>query len=232
MYVIKNNEGKVVWGPKLWDKGGMQTSIYKIFKINFPLQWANPNEKVIEISDVGASIWPVIFRGDPKRNKLTQKLDGPFYDYSDTHAEHYHVVVDMTLEEVKGNAKEVVDNARRFFLEYSTPVTINGTDYLIGVGKKERNNYSSGIPGNWKLRRITSTDTSGQFDKYETTPEWVTLTQDDLDTIDTAIKNFIQEQFDKTKSQYAAIDAFTSTDDVLSHTFPDGTLMSEHSSVL
>ena len=226
MYVIKNNDGHVIWGPKIWDRSEMQSKIYSYFNINFPIQWANPNEKVIQINDEGASIWPVIFRNNPDWNKKTQKLDGPFYDYSDTHAEQYYTAIDMTLDEVKNNAKNVIDEGRNIAIGGSTPVTVNGTDYLIDVSKEQRHNYSSGIPGNWQLKRITSTDTSGDYDTYETAKEWVTLTQDNLDTIDTAIKDFIQEQFDINKSEHAAIDAFTSTDDILTHTFPDGRFLS------
>lgn len=223
MFIIKNEDG-VFWGPKIWDKHEMQSIINSKYNIDFPLQWANPNEKVIQVND-NVSIWPVIFVGDPSYDKKTQTLDGPFYDYTDTHAEQYHTVVDMSLEEMKMKSREVVNNARKFFTEYKTPVTINGSQYAISVSESKRRDFDFGVPGNWKLNKITSTDTSREtypYDFYETMEEWVTLTQDDLDTISLAIKNFIQQQFDTIKEQYDAIDAFTSAEDVSNHNFPNG----------
>lgn len=220
MYIIKD-QTNVFWGPKIWDKHDLQNAIYSKADINFPIQWANPNEKVITVNDE-ISIWPVIFRSDPVHNKKTQKLDGPFYDYSETHAEQYYTAIDKTLDEMKNDCKTAVDNGRKFFTEYGTPVTINGNKYFIDVNKEKRHNFEFGIPGNWKLNKITSTDTSGDYDTYQTVEEWVTLTQSDLDTINVSIKNFIQDQFDIIKTHYENIDNFASTSDVDSYSFPSG----------
>lgn len=220
MFIIKNQD-RVIWGPKIWDKNELQSAIFEELGINFPIQWANPNEKVINVND-DVSIWPVIFRSQPTHNKRIESLDGPFYDYTETHAEQYFTVIDKDLNQAKSVCKSAIVDARNFWTEYGIEITINATNYFISTNTEKRYDFEFGVPGNWKLKRITSTDTSGLYDKYETETEWVTLNQDDLNSISSQIKTHIQNQFDINKEQFEIIDNFTTIEEVRDHTFPSG----------
>jgi hypothetical protein len=220
MYIIKEND-RVFYGPKIWDKQELQSSIFERLNINFPLQWANPNEKVIKVNDV-VSIMPVIFRSDPTHNKRSQKLDGPFYDYTDTHAEQYYTIIDATLEQAKNVCLSAVEQARREMVDNGVVVTILGNEYLIKTKIYNRNNYSFGIPGNWKMERIDLTDGSNALNVYQTETVWVSLTQENLDHITSEIKSFIQQQFDTEKTMKDNITALTTMEEIISFEFPAG----------
>ena len=220
MFIIKN-QNRVFWGPKIWDKQELQSYIFEELDINFPIQWANPTEKVIVVDD-NVSIWPVIFRSDPTHNKRIESLDGPFYDYTETHAEQYFTVINKSLEQVKSVCKSAIVKARKFYTEYGTLVTINGNSYFVETNDARRRDFDTGIPGNWKLKRITSTDSSGLYDTYTTETEWVALTQENLDAISSQIKTYIQNQFDINKTQFEIIDGFTTIEEATNHTFPTG----------
>jgi hypothetical protein len=221
MYIIKNGN-RIVWGPKIWDKSEFQSIIFEEFGINFPLQWANPNEKVINVND-DVSIWPVIFRSDPSYNKRIEMLDGPFYDYTETHAEQYHTVIDLSLDQVKFVCKDAIVKARNFWTNTNgLSVTVNGNSYYVSVTDERRRDFDFGVPGNWKMRRVTSTDSTGLYDRYTTQDEWVTMTQEGLDSISSQIKTHIQNQFDINKTQFEIIDGFTTIEEATNHTFPDG----------
>lgn len=216
MYIIKN-QNRVFLGPKIWNRDEFQRKIFTEAGINFPLQWANPNEKMIVVNDE-ISIWPVDFRDDPEINKRTEFLDGPFYDYDEEtgRAEHYMVAADMTVELAIANLKDAIKDARKHMINRGISITINDTNYHI---KSDISAFANGIPGNWLLKRIDSSsdgDIPGTY-VYDTTEVWVTLTQDDLDSIVSTLKTHIQTQFDSEKIEFERVEALTTLEEIKNH---------------
>ena len=221
MYVIRVNndtyDNHVLWGPKIWDKNEMQNFLFRTFQINFPLQWANPNEKIIEVNEE-ISIWPVIFTNDPTRNKRTEFLDGPFYDWGETHAEQYYVVQTLEVDQAKSILRDAVKKARETFIDQGVSYTIGDDDYLLETNV---NNFENGIPGNWYLKRITSQelDEDTGTTEYNYQKTWATLTQDQLDDMCSTIKQFRQDQFDLERTETEKIDALTTIEECANHSF-------------
>jgi len=213
MYIVVKNGTNVTWGPKYWDKHDLQNHLYAKHNIEYPLPYLNPSEKIINVSDE-VSIWPVIFRNDPQRNMRTQRLDGPFYEFSETHAHQYHTVVDRTLSEIQVYAREVASSYRRILEDHGFFYTIGEEEYKIDCSKEKRTNFFNGSPGNWILKK--KVEVFSPIEEKNVTDlvnSWVYIDQATLDDICNTIKEKVQMAFEKEKKWYDDIDSFSTIED-------------------
>jgi hypothetical protein len=211
MFIIfdTRNENPVVrWGPKIWEKAEIQDILYKKYDINYTVPYQNPTDKVYEVMD-GVRILPARERSKPEYDILTQTIIGPFYEEADNIVYEYYTVEEMTLEESKKYFKERFTNRRNSMtINEFIDVEISNGNFTFYVDNNSINTISNGIPGMWKMQKITKLDSEalkqmeeeGQFvdpdiQGYETTKSWVYVSQEDLDKILAKQKNLKQLMF-------------------------------------
>jgi hypothetical protein len=232
MFILRkktSSEDAVVFGPIYWDKQLFQNKLYKMFNIEFALPYQNPTEKVFNITEE-LSIWPVNRAGDPEVNFKTEYLDGPFWDYDETHATEYYVRREKEMPRAKKDAKTYFAEMRWYAEERGVVVEINSNNYLIPTDRESRSNIYNAVAGNWKLKRIddeniTLIEKIGLGNRkrdWETGPrvsinlddEWVTLTEENVQTIKNAISAHVQMCYDWEQGQHNDVDACQTLQDI------------------
>jgi hypothetical protein len=207
------NNNRLVWGPKFWEKSEIQHFLYKKYNLNYTVPYQNPTEKIYEPKE-GVKIWPVQYTEDPSYDAKTQYLHGPLFTFTETHAVQYHEVRDYEFNLIKSKYLDEF-NARRKQI-YNTDFfdfEIGEEVYSIQMNNSNRIAFANGIPGPWKLCKITITDPEeGTPDAYVdidsslsgSVPysgnqviekKWVDLSQENLDNINAKIKDRLQLYF-------------------------------------
>ena len=111
----------------------------------------------------------------------TQRLDGPFWshDFEAGIATETYTAVDKPLAQVQGELLNKVA-AKRYDTENAgTTVTIQGVEVPVSTARSDRAIYTTAVPGPWKFTDGT----------------WLTLTQDDLNTIIAAVQAYVSAAF-------------------------------------
>ena len=219
MYVLKRND-HVVLGPIHWDKQRFQSYLYTNYSMEFPLPYTAPSNKVIEI-DANTSIWEVVFLPEPTHNKRSQKLDGPFYEYGDTKTNQYFTVLDRTLDEAKAHTKYEYSQLREDWEKRGTKVTLsNGKNYFVPTDKMngERFVFCNGLAGKWNIQEILNEKEPYEYEMVEV---WVDLSDDDLNTICSAVKDWVKLCYDIEYNAHTKIDAATTMDEIVAFTYED-----------
>jgi len=124
-------------------------------------------------------------------NQKTQRWDGPFWTYTDELATATYTAADKSIDQVKGELKNIVA-AKRYEKETAgTTVTIQDVTVPVSTSRDDRSVYASAIPGPWKFTDGT----------------WLTLTQEELNSIVTAVQTHVGDAFVWEKDLINTIDA-------------------------
>ncbi len=219
MYIIRDSStGTIIFGPHIWDKHLFQQKMYAVAGIEKSVPYANPDNKVVEVTDT-IKIYPVVDRVRPQINSKIEFHDGPYYDYDDTTAYRYFLTGTKSLEQAKQMFRDNYKHHRWNKEENGVAVTINETDYLISTKREDRTLLFYGSPGYWKLNKILRLDEfnapyNDMLPKYVTTQEWVDLSQEHLDSMIAAVKQHVKLCFDWEKQALEPIESATTLEQI------------------
>jgi hypothetical protein len=126
-------------------------------------------------------------------NPKIQKLDGPFWSYTDDLATATYTAVDKSVDEVKGELRPQAA-ARRYQLENEgVDVLVQDKVVPVSTARQDRSIYITAVPGPWKFSN----------------GEWLTLSQEDLDTIISAVQTKVAGAFEWEQTKLTEINACT-----------------------
>lgn len=132
--------------------------------------------------EIVPDVWALrVLRVVPDIDPKTQRLDGPTweFDYQAGTATETYTAADKPLTLVQGDLSNEVA-AKRYETENSgTTVTIQGVEVPVSTSRTDRAVYTTAVPGPWKFSDGT----------------WLTLTQEDLDTIIAAVQTHVADAF-------------------------------------
>lgn len=182
MFVIVNNNS-VLLGPMRWNRFRFENEIKEELDVSITLPDKNTGD-VISI-DENIKIYPVVQVIEEPFNLRTQRLNGPFWQFTDAGAIASYIAEDLSIDAVKNFMKAEVANRRWIKENKGVNVTINNKEYMFLTTKENRNALqqvlTSGLSEiNWKI----DTDT------------WIVLSQQQIQTVLEAVVQYVQSCFD------------------------------------
>jgi hypothetical protein len=201
MFFALIQDNYVIIGPRLWNKLLFEEALQEECDITYTLPTRNDDGTPYIISDT-VKILPITSLPEPAFNSKIQRLDGPYWNFSDTIAEMYFTVGDLPIDAVKNNLIALVA-ANRYSAEVGgIKMTIQGTEVSIDTNRGARDIFFQGysVLGdtetvNWKF------------------PEcWMTLSKAELGTIVESIKAHVQTCFNWEQNKQVEINACQTLD--------------------
>jgi hypothetical protein len=194
--IVENNF--VIWGPKPWNKRNFDDVILSDCDIEANLPQYNDSNQIVIVSE-NVKIYPVVRLEDPIINGKIQRLEGPFWNFTDTHAEMSYTMGDQSIDLVKGTLKNTVA-ANRYFAEVSgIKMTIQGVEVTVDTARGSRDIFFNAY----------GTMTESETILWKFPEAWLTLTYAELGSIVSAGKAHIQTCFDWERTKDEEIDACT-----------------------
>ncbi len=226
--IVKGTQ--VFLGPVTWNANWFRSVIRDDFDIDFvPLTTNDLGKPITVMNDI--KILPVTQINQPPLNELSQTYAGPFWTISEESAEASYTVVDRPLDHIKGDMRSKI-SAIRYVKETSGfTVSLNDQQILIPTGRDQRSTFMNGLAGTWKLKTMQTLQVpclprpgeeaspellmTTETITVEGPPVWMTLTEEDLNTINTQIKQHIQSAFDWEAARMIEVDAATTNEELL-----------------
>lgn len=131
-------------------------------------------------------------------NEKIQRLEGPFWTYTDEIGTATFTATDKPIDQVKGELKSEVANVRYDKEVAGITHTVNGSEVFLSTDREGRKIYFE------KLATIGDTPIQFKFGE-----NFISITKTDLQAICNAIEVHIQESFDWELEKDTAIDACT-----------------------
>lgn len=225
MYVLTYNDN-VFLGPIAWKPRMFAAVIEQDYDVIVNVPSANPYGIKIDLTPE-ITIWPAEYGPEPVINEKIQRRGGPFYstanaEYIDVQQDVIdangtvigtetvqdmvkperkiitYVAEDFTVEQARGLLKGRVQRNRKRKEQEGANVAINGTEYVVPTSREERSAFllhksANRGPVTWKFG----------------SEQWETLNPQDLATIEGAIVDHVQAQYDWEKTTCDALDAAT-----------------------
>ena len=195
MYAIVHHQDydEVLLGPVEWKPRFIASVIQQDLDL--------PNAPSISVANevnVPYEIYPSVWAYKvntvyPDINTKIQRVDGPFWTFENQVATATYTAADKSVDQVKGELKNVVATKRYELENAGTTVTVQGVTVPVSTSRADRATYTTAIAGPWKFSNGT----------------WLTLTQEDLNTILTAIQTYVSNAFIWEQTLCATIDAAT-----------------------
>ncbi len=201
MFFALIQDNFVIVGPKLWNKLLFEEVLQEECDITYTLPTRNDDGTPYIISDT-VKILPITSLPEPAFNSKIQRLDGPYWNFSDTTAEMYFTVGDLPIDAVKNNLIALVA-ANRYSAEVGgIKMTIQGNEVSIDTNRGARDIFfqAYSVLGdtetvNWKF------------------PEcWMILSKAELGSIVEAIKAHVQTCFNWEQNKQVEINACQTLD--------------------
>ena len=177
MYVLVK-ENRVIVGPKEWHQ-----TLFQAFIDRYGVAITVPDIAPVTNTDLGegVTVYEVI-ETSTDYNSKTQRLDGPFYVYTDVATQSF-IPIDKSIEQVQSELDEIIA-ANRYKLENSgTTGSIQGNTVNLDTSRVKRNVYT-GI-------------TEGSIVKFSTStgPIFLASTVAELAALTSTISAFVQAAF-------------------------------------
>lgn len=200
MFVIVHNN-RVVLGPMKWNRYRFENELLDE-GVTYELPNKNDDFSPI-IIDETTKILPVKTTQDPEYNRRTQRLDGPYWTFTDTEATSSYTTTSLPIEAIKNFMKEETANERWKKENGKVTVTINGAERQFSTDKQLRSTFHQYIDlglehVNWKFGR----------------DDWGVITQQEIVTVFNAIMSYVKECYDWEYDKIAEIDAATTHDEL------------------
>jgi hypothetical protein len=197
MFVIVHNN-YVILGPKNWNKLNFEEVLLEECEVTYTLDTRNDNKNPIIINE-NTKILPVVGLPQPYFNSKIQRLDGPYWNLSNTEAQMYFIPGDLPVDSVKNSIKEIVANNRYVKENSGIKLEIQNTLVSIDTARGSREIFFD----TWLA--MTEEETINW--KFPET--WMSVTKSDMFTIVSAGKTHIQTCFNWEQSKVIEIDNAT-----------------------
>lgn len=203
MYVL-TKDNFVFYGPNQWNPKLIQSYIEDDFELEMIIDQMAPESN----TDLGNGItaYKIGEVQIPEYNTKIQRLEGPFYTFSDTATQSF-TVVDKNIDFVKQDLLALVANARWEKEISGVEVTVQNTAVKVTTQRGDRDIFLQALQGGvdntvWKLADTNNSTV------------WLTLSLADLQTIVNAIKQHIIDSFDWEKAKADEIAACQTLDEL------------------
>lgn len=203
MYVLVH-KGYVVLGPFKWSRKKFETALEEDYEIITTLP-DRMSEGVPYTIDADTKIYSVVAGEDIPHNPRTEVRNGPFWDFTETHAIYHYEPIQLDLQVAKSFMFEELANERWIKENGGCTVILNGTEYSFGTDRETRNILQNALVSpqetmNWKVGN----------------DNWITLSKADIQTVLDTILTHTQSCFDWEKQVTDEINSCVSHDDLLS----------------
>lgn len=202
MFVIVQND-QVIHGPRDWNKKQFDEVLLEECEIEYTLETRNNDNSPIIVSDT-VKILPVTKLSEPGFNGRIQRLNGPFWNLSNTVAEMYFTPADLPIEAVRNFFISIVANARYVKETGGIKLTIQDTEVSVDTARGSRDIFFQAFLS------IGETETMNW--KFPET--WLELTKSDLSLIVSSGRNHIQSCFDWENAWVNRVNAAASLNDI------------------
>lgn len=198
MFVIVHNNF-VIKGPNEWNKKRFEEVIREECEVEYTLDYNNNDRLPITVAE-NVKILPVLDMPLPEYNPKTQHLNGPYWNFTETHAEQSWVAEDLPVYHVAGQFKERV-TAHRYTKETrGIKLTIQGVEVTVDTARGSRDIFLQAY-------LMLADDATLNWKFPET---WLTLTKAELGSIVASGRDHIQSCFDWEMNYLTRADAATS----------------------
>lgn len=200
MFVIIHNN-QVVLGPMRWNRFRFENFLEEEHEVSFTLPSSNTDTALVLSEEF--KILPIQTTPNPDYNSRIEMLQGPFWEFTDTHAISSYQVEPLAIEAVKNTLKAEAATHRWNRNSSSVQVPIADKVYKFSTDRDTINLLNNALIAsatsfNWKLDPNS----------------WVTLTNTELQIILDAISAHIQTGFDSEYAKIAEIDAATTLNEL------------------
>lgn len=196
MFIVVNN-GVVIAGPFKWARKRFEEILLDDLELEVTLPSVMPEGQPYVVNE-NTKIYSVANGESEPIEPRIQFHNGPFWNFTETHAVKFYKAQNYELETAKGLLKSEVANERWVRENKGTEVTVNGSTLRVGTDKETRNVFQAALNSglqemNWKFG----------------SDNWVTLTSSDIQTILAGISAHVQSCFDWEKTTCDQITACT-----------------------
>lgn len=186
-YILTQNQQQLFLGPFDWKQRYIQSEINDLIEqeeltINF--QVPSVGVGYINIGD-GFEIFPITAIDTPTIDSTYEDPIGPFYTYTNNEATQIWQKQDSPISDIQGTLIKVAAAERYRRENLGTSVTIGTTTILAATDKVGRLQYTN-------LLSTIGTSTIN----FKTASGFINMTSADIQTIVTAVHDYIQAQFD------------------------------------
>jgi hypothetical protein len=195
MFVIVYNN-QVVLGPMHWNRFRFENFLEEEYEISLSLPKSNTDTPLVFSDQL--KFLPIQTTPNPTYNPRIEMLQGPFWQFTDTHAISSYQVEPLAVEAVKNTLKAEAATHRWNIGNSKIEIIIADKECKFSTDRDTINLLNNALMAsatsfNWKL------DSNS----------WVTLTNTELQSILDAISVHIQTGFDSEYTKIAEIDAAT-----------------------
>jgi hypothetical protein len=149
-------------------------------------------------------IFPIVESTVPEHDPQFDQLAGPFWTFDNEEARGIYTRLDLNIDVIKSNLKNIAAAGRYRRENTPTTVTVQGTAVTLDVSRDNRNIFVQ------KYMMMGDADTVGW--KFPET--WLTLSKAELGSVIATGAAYIQAQFDWEKSIADSIDAASTADEL------------------
>lgn len=193
MYILLQNN-QLLLGPVPYNKKRFESTIEDDLDISITLPTQITEPYTNEEHDI--DIYPVINQTQESFNPKTQRLNGPFWTFTEAGAIANYVAEDLPVDAVKNMLKDVIADQRWRVENAGVDILVGGETYTFPTDKTTRADLNTHINAgtvtvNFKINREVI----------------VSLSQTDLVTVLSEIMGHVQAAFDWELSKFSEIDA-------------------------
>ncbi len=190
------NQGRVIIGPKDWNRHYFQEVLRDELDIDHQLPSSIQPYQVIDIDDHTKIIW-VNQLDTVHWDGRFQRLDGPFFNFHETHADVYYTPVDLPLDVAKSFCKSQIADLRYARETSGFKMLVGNIEVTIDTARGSRDIFLQ------TYSMMDDTDTIN----WKFPEAWLTLTRAELGSIVLAGKTHIKLSFDWELQKDNEIDA-------------------------
>ena len=185
MFVLAK-DNQVFYGPNNWNVNLIKSYIEDEFELDINVP-STPITSGTELSD-GIFVYEINNILIPEYNSKIEKLEGPFYSFINGKANISYLVVEKPLEQIKSELLAIIANNRWKKEVGGVIVSIQGQQIKFPTDRNERNIF---------LQALQTQYFNNVWKLYTETGEiiWLTLNENDLTSIVTAISTHITNAF-------------------------------------
>jgi hypothetical protein len=202
-YAIVYKNERVVLGPVDWSQKYFTDILDIHFQVKTHIPYDAPKELPYIIND--DFVIHKVFQDLPiLLNPKAQELQGPNWDFSKNPIVCSYSVVELPMDRIKNNYKDLTASVRYKKENTTIRVEIQNTIVFIDTHRELRNQYTQ--------KYLNMQDNSSINWKFGN--KWLTLTKQDLSIIINAIDRYVQSSFDWEKNICGQIDSATTVDNL------------------
>lgn len=189
----------VVLGPMRWNKFRFENFLVEEHEITTTLPQTN---EVLIVVNENCKIYPIQGTESPSFNPRIERLEGPFWEFTETHAVFSYTVGKLPIDAIKNfmKAEAAIERYKREIA--GIKIIIQNTEITVDTNRGSRDVFVQ------KFLLMSDND----IIQWKFPEAWLTLNKTELCNIVNDINTHIQNQFDWEADKISEIDACETLD--------------------